>query len=184
MPEARLWLRVVEAAGTQDAAVPQLWVGAVLDQAKEEKGQGDVTEDQPTNGNGSMSVTEVTGLVQLFNNQLLATEGRLFAKMDDNSRREAERWVKHDQELSDNRVSIVIRFEKMEKSILLVEESLQRHLDREREEQIVVNARVQPVKNVFMWMVVNWKNVAILLIGLLGFAAVAADIIARYLGGS
>lgn len=119
-----------------------------------------MTDDLPSNG--SMSVTEVTGLVQLFNNQLLAMEGRLVAKMDDNSRLASERWVRHDQELEANTRRIVKRFEEIEKSILVIETTLESHLKKEHDEELVVQARVRPVVTVAQYVAKNWRTIALI----------------------
>lgn len=139
-------------------------------------------EGLPTNG-GQMSVTEVTGLVQLFNNQLLAMEGRLAAKMDENSRAAAERWARHDQELEANTKRIVARFEKLEAAILVVEKTLEAHLDREHEEDLITEARVKPVKTVFGWLWSHWRDLLLLFIGLVAAGTFFLDWVTHMVEG-
>lgn len=117
-------------------------------------------------GTGTMTVSEVTGLVNLFNNQLALMEGRLVNKMDDNSRLASERWVRHDAELDRNTKRIVARFEAIEGSILTIEKTLNAHLDKEHDEEIATEARVKPVKNVAGWFWRNWRDLLLLFIGL------------------
>ena len=131
---------------------------------------------------GSMSVTEVTGLVQLFNNQLLAMEGRIVAKMDDNSRAASERWVKHDHELEVNTKRIVSRFEAVESSILTVEKALKTHLDREHDEEVASQARVQPIKGFVAWFWRNWRDVLLLAIGIIALLTFLTDWFGHVLG--
>lgn len=113
-----------------------------------------------------MSVTEVTGLVNLINTQLALMEGRLSAKMDDNSRLATERWIKHDQELATNTKRIVERFEEIEGSLLTVERALEAHLDKEHDEEVAMEARVKPVKSIAGWFWKNWRDLLLLFIGL------------------
>lgn len=134
--------------------------------------------------NHQMTITEVTALVQLFNSQLLEVERRLGEKMDGNSAAAAERWARHDAELQTNTARIVARFEKIEEAMLTVEKALEQHLDGHHDEDLVMDARLRPVRSGAQWLIANYKNIAILLIGLLGFFAVAADILSRYLGGA
>lgn len=110
-----------------------------------------------------MSITEVTALVQLFNNQLSAMEIRLSQKMDENSARATERWAKHDAELEVNSKRVVARFEKMESAILTIEKSLEAHLDREHEARLVTEARVKPVKTFAEYVAKNWKTIMLII---------------------
>ena len=134
-------------------------------------------------GNGRMSVTEVTGLVQLFNNQLLAMEGRLSAKMDDNSRAAADRWRKHDEELEANTSRIVTRFEKIEGHIIKVETVLTAHLDREHDEDVASEARVKPVKTVVGWLWLHWRDLVLLFIGIVAAGTFFLDWVTHVLEG-
>jgi hypothetical protein len=180
-----MWVRVVEAAGYQDAPVPQLWVGPAVDPAQEEKDEGDRMNevDQP-DAPGTMSVTEVTGLVNLFNGMLMAMEGRLIAKMDDNSRLASANWIRHDQDLAANTKRIVDRFEKIEASLLKVETCLQVHLDQEHEDRIANEARVKPVIMSVQWLTKNWRTILLFIVAMLailGFSGETADKLIRNL---
>jgi hypothetical protein len=129
---------------------------------------------------GSMTVTEVTGLINLFNAQLLAMEGRLVAKMDDNSRLASERWSKHDRELEKQTLSMAIRFESVEKSILIIENSLQDHLDKEHDEELVIKARVKPVQTTLQYVVRHWRTAVVIflaILGILGWSGIEAHIL-------
>jgi hypothetical protein len=70
--------------------------------------------------------------------------------------------------------------------ILVVQRDLDSHLlvanahfDREQKSDIAMDARVRPLR----WVLVNRRDILILLFGLLGFFAVAADLLSRYFGG-
>lgn len=136
---------------------------------------------QATESGGTMSVTEVTGLVQLFNNSLLAMEGRLIAKMDENSRRASERWAKHDLELEANTKRIVARFEKVEASITLIEKSLKEHLDKEHDDELVVQARVKPITTVAGYIAKNWRTILLLIVSVLAILGFSGETLQTFL---
>jgi hypothetical protein len=145
----------------------------------------------PSNGNGanSMTVTEVTGLVQLFNNQLLAMEGRLSAKMDDNSRMASERWVKHDHDSERILGDIEKRFVNLEtefcKQTSLIAEDLKAHVaiadahwKKEHDAEVALDARLTPVKGLIGYVRSNWKTILLLIVSvlaILGFSATTLE---------
>jgi len=111
----------------------------------------------------TMTATEITGLVNLFNGMMIAMEGRLIAKLDENSRGAADRWAKHDRDLETNTARVIARFEKMESAILTVEKTLEAHLDREHEENLIMEARVRPVKTFAEYLSRNWKTIFLII---------------------
>jgi len=135
-------------------------------------------DDELPVSNGTMSVTEVTGLVQLFNNQLLAMEGRLSSKMDDNSRMASERWVKHDHDSERILADIEKRFIKMEtemcKQTAAIAAELKAHIAvadaywaKEHEAEIALNARLTPVKGAVAYFRRNWKTILLVIVSIL-----------------
>lgn len=141
--------------------------------------------------NGSMSVTEVTGLVQLFNNQLIAMEGRLVAKMDDNSRMASERWVKHDHDAERILIDIEERFQKMQvefqKEIKAVADGLKEHVDianahwsKEHDDEVRLNARLTPVKGLLAYVQRNWKTILLVMMSLLAVIGFSSETIRHF----
>lgn len=121
----------------------------------------------------AMTISDVTGILHLFEQMLLAMESRLVAKMDSNSRAATERWAMHDRDLEVNTKRVIERFEKLEKWIGTLDSALQAHLDKEHDEELVLDARVKPVKTLAQYTSKNWKTillVAIAVFGALGFA--------------
>lgn len=146
------------------------------------EGDSPVTEEhiQIQSGNGgSMTVTEVTGLVQLFNNQLLAMEGRLVLKIDEAASAQADRWTSHDVWVNENSRKVDARFEKIEAAMLITEKALEAHLDREHDEQIAIDARVKPVKTAVGFLWEHWRDLVLLGIGLFAFLTFMAQFIDR-----
>ena len=122
-------------------------------------------EAQPSNG--VLTATDVTALVGLMSGMLDRMESRIIARLDDNSRLASERWQKHDAELEANTRRVVKRFEVIEGELLTVSNCLKGHLDKEHDEAVTTSARVRPVKTVLGWAIVNWKNIALLVIAAL-----------------
>jgi len=135
---------------------------------------------------GSMSVTEVTGLVQLFNNSLLAMEGRLVAKMDDSSRLASERWIKHDRDseriVGDIEKRIVTVQCELQKEIDLLATTLKDHIgianthwEKEHEEEIRLDARLTPVKGALAYVRRNWKTILLVIMSILAVVGFSRD---------
>ena len=141
------------------------------------------------------SVAEATGLIAAVATLISSSTSTIMARLDALERGETTRWRLHDEELERNRATITEKFEKIETElaaeIVRVEQALETHLKianihfaREHDDDLVMQGRVRPIKTGVAWIVANYKNIVILLIGILGFVAVAADIAARYLGGT
>jgi hypothetical protein len=131
-----------------------------------------VTDDpQPTNGN-VLTATDVTALVSLMSGMLDRMESRIIARLDDNSRLASERWAKHDAELAENTKRVVKRFEVVEADLLTVSNCLKGHLDKEHDEELASEIRVRPVKSIGRFVVANWKDILILVIGVLAVLGV------------
>jgi hypothetical protein len=121
------------------------------------------------------TAADVTGIVGLFNGMLVAMEGRLIDKLNENSRGATERWAKHDREMDANREAVLSRFAKVETSILTVETCLNAHLDKEHDEELAAKARVQPVVVSAQYLSRNWKTVLLILFSILALAGLIDD---------
>jgi hypothetical protein len=139
-----------------------------------------------TNGNGgnggSMSVTEVTGLVNLFNGMLLAMEGRLITKMDDNSRMAEGRWARHDADSKKLCETFGDRFERIETVLKTTADALQEHLDKEHDEELRAEERVKPVKTIAQYVGRNWRTILLLIVSLLAVLGFSFDTLSRVSG--
>ena len=133
--------------------------------------------DQRMAANGAMTVSEVTGLVNLFTSMLNTSTAQIIARIDDNAKSETERWRKHDLELERNRVAVVERFLKIERSL---DEHLQvanAHFTKEHDEDLVMDARVRPVRVSLAYVAGHWKTVLLVLLSVLGLMGVWLDVI-------
>lgn len=131
---------------------------------------------QTNNGSGGMTASEVTSLVNLFNGMLLAMEGRLTAKMDDNARAATERWAKHDYDAQVTLASWSDRF-------LKLEEALDRHLRQEEDEDLIVAARIKPVKTTIQYLASNWRTILLLIVSLLAILGFSTRTFQEIIGG-
>ena len=126
-----------------------------------------------------LTVVETTGLLALLHTMLGEMERRLVERLEANALAATDRWKLHEEAESREHKSLL-------DMILVVQRDLDSHLlvanahfDREQKSDIAMDARVRPLR----WVLVNRRDILILLFGLLGFFAVAADLAARYLGG-
>lgn len=131
---------------------------------------------------GAMSASEVLHLVSLFDNSLSKMEKRLVDKMDSNSDAARERWVRHDEDLARNRDAAIARFEKIEKSILTVETTLNAHLQRKHEEDVISQARVRPIKMSVAWLWAQRKDIILFAIFLMAAMAAAGEWLGKMFG--
>jgi len=127
-----------------------------------------------------LTVVETTGLLALLHTMLGDMERRLVERLEANALAATDRWKLHEEAESREHKSLL-------DMILVVQRDLDSHLlvanahfQREQKSDIAMDARVRPLR----WVLVNRRDILILLFGLLGFFAVAADLAARYLGGA
>jgi hypothetical protein len=121
-------------------------------------------------------VAHITGL-------LSEMEGRIMNRLDANSQGAAERWRKHDEELAVNTKRVVERFVKIESVLDAHISEANAFFAKQHDEDVASDARVRPVRTTLAWVIEHWGSILLFLFGLLGFLAIAADVIARYLGG-
>ena len=127
-----------------------------------------------------LTVVETTSLLALLHTMLGEMERRLVERLEANALGAFDRWKLHEEAEQREHKSLL-------DMILVVQRDLDSHLlvanahfDREQKSDIAMDARVRPLR----WVLVNRRDILILLFGLLGFFAVAADLAARYLGGA
>ena len=117
-----------------------------------------MTEPQP---NGRLSPADVTALVDLMAGMLDRMEARIIGRLDDNSRLASERWVKHDTELVANTKRVVDRFVLIETALDADIAVLEAHLAHERDEQLIHEARVKPVRMSIGYAEKHWRTIAL-----------------------
>ena len=126
-----------------------------------------------------LTVVETTGLLALLHTMLGEMERRLVERLEANALAATDRWKLHEEAEQRDHKSLL-------DMILVVQRDLDSHLivadahfEREQRSDIAMDARVRPLR----WVLVNRRDILILLFGLLGFFAVAADLLSRYFGG-
>jgi len=138
----------------------------------------DLTAPMPT----SLTATDVLNLVSLFDKSLERMENRLIAKMDENSQGAAARWKRHDDELAANTKRIVERFEKLERALDDHIQVANAHWSKDEREEIANEARIRPIKGLAGWLWRNWRDLLIIAIGLMAFAAAWGEWFGRLIG--
>ena len=130
----------------------------------------------------ALTASEITGLIGLFQTMLDAMEGRIIERLDANSRGASDRWRKHDEELAANTKRVVERFEKVEAAIATTTKVLQAHLDREHEEDVRMDARIRPIRGTVGWLWAHWRDVVLLIIGVIAAGTFIVEAFGRVLG--
>jgi hypothetical protein len=130
------------------------------------------------------SIGDAASLIAAVATLVAGSTQTIMSRLDENARGATERWRLHDEQLADNTRRVVARFEALERGLTTTEQALRQHLDAQHDEDLVMQARVRPVRIGVAWMVAHWKDVAILVVAVLGLFAVTADILSRYLGGT
>jgi len=130
----------------------------------------------------SMTVSEVTGLVNLFTSMLSTSTAQIIGRIDDNARVETERWTRHDVDLERNREAIVARFLKVETALdshLMVANI---HFAKEHDEDLVMDARVRPVRSAGDWLARNWRTILLFIFGILALLGFSGETLQRLTG--
>lgn len=171
-------------------------------------GDGDVSEEELEHSTTTVTtvstppatapvvngIGEAASMIAAVATLVAGSTATIMARLDENSRAAADRWKLHDDELSRNRIAITAKFEKVEKELQVEIEILEKelaahlvvanaHFAREHDDDLVMQARVRPVQIGLQWAVNHWKDIVILVIGVLGLMAVTADVVSRYLTG-
>lgn len=134
-------------------------------------------EPQSRQSSDNMSVAEVTGLVNLFTSMLATSTAQIIARIDANSSAESERWRKHDAELDRNREQAVARFLKVENALDQHLQVANAHFTKEHDEDLVMDARIRPVRVSLAYVAGHWKTVLLILLSVLGLMGVWLDVI-------
>jgi hypothetical protein len=125
---------------------------------------------QPILGNG-----DVTALMSLINSMLQAMEYRILQRLDTNSIAAAERWAKHDAELEQSNRRTADRFERMELALEATNEVVQGHLRKQQDAEIRMDARVRPIRGSLSWLWLHWRDIVLLVIGMIALGTFLVD---------
>ena len=106
---------------------------------------------------------------------LAAMEARIMERLSDSSRLASERWARHDEDSKRIVETWNRRFEALEKRV-------NEHHHQAEMDHVSWDARIGPVRNSAALLSKNWRTILLVLFGLLGFLAITADLLARYLG--
>lgn len=145
--------------------------------------------EPPINGVG-----DAAALIAAVATLVAGSTQTIMARLDENARGATERWRLHDEELARNRAAITAKFEKIENELTAevnrVESALEAHLvianahfQREHDDDLVLRARIQPVRSGVAWIVANWKTVGLVLAMLVGWILLGVESVEHVISG-
>lgn len=114
----------------------------------------------------SMSARDVTSLVTLFVTMLASAKAEILMAMNENSNRAGERWGQHEKEHAD-------QLRRLE----VIESALKQHLDAEARDMLVMEARVRPFKVLGTTVALHWRDIVILVLGVLTLLGIGSDLV-------
>jgi len=132
------------------------------------------------NGNGSPDAAWVAAIAAL----IAGSTQTIVSRIDAMERSENDRWRLHDEELERNRTTVTSKFLKIEAQLDAHIKIANDRWAKEHDDDVRMDARVRPVQIGVAWAVNHWKDIVILLVGIVGLLAIAADVVSRYLGGT
>lgn len=116
---------------------------------------------------GAMSARDVTELVKLFVSMLHETKNDLLAAMSANSLAAHDRWTRHEAEHAQLMEQWRCELEELSTKFTAHEEvALARWKEQDHEEE-VFDARVEPLKAGWAWIRKHWRDLLIVMLGLL-----------------
>ena len=131
-----------------------------------------------------VSIGDAGALIAAVATLVAGSTATIMSRLDENTRGATERWRLHDAELERNLNLIAERFVKLEEALDAHLVVANVHFSKDHDDDIRMDARIRPVRIGAAWLVGNWRSILLLAFGLLGFLAVLADILTRYLGGT
>lgn len=111
-----------------------------------------MTDEPVTDHPSQMNGNEITVLSVVLN-QMTVMESRLLARMDSNARAAKDRWTSHDEQHGE-----------WEKSLKALSHRLDDHLRDEEKKDLVLDARLGPIRTGMYWASREWRTVLIILL--------------------
>jgi hypothetical protein len=122
-----------------------------------------------------VNLDAVTTLIHSFASMMTAMEARITDQIKDNASASKERWARWEQEFREYRATT-------DRRISALEDSVNAHHIRVHEEELRIEARVKPIKGIAAWFWRNWRDLLIIAIGLMAFAAAFGEWFGRIVG--
>jgi len=132
------------------------------------------------NGNGSPDTAWVAAVAALIS----GSTQTIVSRIDAMERSENDRWRLHDEELERNRTTVTTKFLKIEAQLDAHIKIANDRWAKEHDDDVRMDARIRPLRGSIAWLWTQRRDIVIVLVGIIGLLAIAADIAARYLGGA
>ena len=108
--------------------------------------------DEPVTDHPAMNGNEITVLSVVLT-QMTVMESRLLSRMDSNAQAAKDRWNNHDQQ-----------HDEWEKSLKALSHRLDHHLQDEERRDLVIDARLGPIRTGMYWASREWRTVLIIVL--------------------
>lgn len=108
--------------------------------------------DEPVTDHPQMNGNEITVLSVVLT-QMTVMESRLLARMDSNAQAAKDRWTSHDDQ-----------HDQWEKSLKALNHRLDDHLRDEERKDLVIDARLGPLRSGLYWASREWRTVLIIIL--------------------
>jgi hypothetical protein len=113
---------------------------------------------------GSMPARDVTSLVTLFVSMLAQTKGEILHALTVNSDAASARWAAHEREVAGH----LARLDNLEIAVAA-------HLAKEERADLVMDARVRPLRFIGGRLVAHWRDIVILVVALLTLVGIGTE---------
>lgn len=115
--------------------------------------------DEAVTDHPTMNGNEITVLSVVLT-QMTVMESRLLARMDSNAQAAKDRWTSHDDQ-----------HDQWEKSLKALNHRLDDHLRDEERKDLVIDARLGPLRSGLYWASREWRTVLIIVLLLTSIAS-------------
>jgi len=134
-------------------------------------GPGAITSD----GQG-VAIDAVATLVHSFAAMVSAMKSDIIREMTFNAEASKERWTRWERDFEKYQ-------EATDRRIGLLEASVHDHHSQAEKAKIAREAQIKPVRSVFSWLWDHWRDLVLLVIGVMAALTFTAELIARVIGG-
>ena len=127
-----------------------------------------------THGPSTQGVTldAVTTLVHSFGMMVTAMEARITTQIQNNAVASKERWGRWETEFKEYRTATDRRIE-------ILEVRLDGHLRKEEREDLIIDARIRPLRTTAGLLAAHWRTLAIVVLSIAALAGVGVDLLQR-----
>jgi hypothetical protein len=140
-------------------------------------GEPDPPIDLDVHQNGgsrpTASLDAITTLIHSFALMIQGVEQRITERISANADASKDRWERWETDFRDYRKGI-------EKRLTLLEASVHDHAEEARQAKIAREAKIRPIRALGLFLVLHWRDILILLIGILALMGFTEATLERF----